>query len=68
MFTTLSILLAAFNTYSILGILHLIIFIWALFQIITSSMPLLSKIVWALVVFLLPVIGLILYLLLGRKA
>lgn len=68
MYTTLSILLATFNTYSVLGVLHLILFIWALFQILTSSMPVISKILWALVVLLLPIVGLIIYLLIGRKA
>ena len=60
MITPLSILLATFNTYSILGIIHLILFIWAVVQIIGSGM--------SLIVFLLPVIGLILYYLIGRKA
>ncbi len=68
MITPLSILLATFNTYSILGIIHLILFIWAVVQIIGSGMSLGSKILWILIVFLLPVIGLILYYLIGRKA
>lgn len=68
MLSALSILLATFNTYSILGVVHLILFIYALIQIIVSSMPVLNKIIWVLVVFLLPVIGLLMYLLFGRKA
>lgn len=67
MISTLSILLATFNTYSILGIIHLILFVWALFQILTSSMSIGSKILWSLAVLLLPVVGLILYFLVGRK-
>lgn len=68
MITLLSILLAGMQTYSILGVLHLILFVWALFQILGSSMPVGSKILWILVVFLFPLVGLILYYLLGRKA
>ena len=64
--TLLSTLLLSFNTSSILGILHLVIFIWALIQIIGSGMSLGSKILWIAVVLLLPVVGLILYLLFGR--
>ncbi|NDK10242.1 hypothetical protein GW846_05710 [Candidatus Gracilibacteria bacterium] len=52
----------------ILGIIHIIIFIWALVQILGSSMPLVNKIIWLLVVGLLPIVGLIIYLLIGRKA
>lgn len=66
--TLLSIFLATFNTYSILGVIHLILFVWAVIQILSSSMSIGSKILWTLIVFLLPVIGLILYYLIGRKA
>lgn len=62
----LTTLLMTFNTYSILGIIHLILFIWALIQILGSGMSVLSKILWIAIVFLFPVIGLIVYLLVGR--
>ena len=62
----LATLLIGNTTYSVLGILHLVLFIWALIQIIGSGMSLLSKILWIAIVLLLPVIGLILYLLIGR--
>ena len=52
--------------YSILGVIHLILFLIAAFEILTSSKPLINKVLWLLVIFLLPVIGLILYFLLGR--
>lgn len=52
----------------VLGIVHLILFVWALVQILTSSMSVTGKLLWTIVVLFLPVIGLILYLLLGRKA
>ena len=65
---TLSILLAMFNTYSIVGVLHLVLFVWALIQILGSTMSAGNKILWILLVFLLPVLGLIIYYLFGRSA
>lgn len=53
-------------TYSILGILHLILWIWAIIDILGSGMSAGAKILWILIVFLLPLIGLILYVLIGR--
>lgn len=67
MINLLSILLATFQTYSILGVLHLVLFVWALFQILASRMPLGSKVLWIIIVLVFPLVGLILYYLLGRK-
>ena len=53
--------------YAILGLLHLIIFLWALVKILGSSMAPLAKVLWLLVVLFFPLGGLILYLLIGRK-
>ena len=55
-----------FNTYSILGLLHLIFFLIAAFEILTGGKPLGQKVLWLLIIFLLPLIGLILYYLIGR--
>lgn len=52
--------------YSVLGVLHLILWIWAIIDILGGNKPAATKILWILVVFLLPLIGLILYVLLGR--
>lgn len=52
----------------ILWILHIIVFIRALVQILNSSMDGVSKILWVAVVWIFPVVGLIIYLLAGRKA
>lgn len=52
--------------YTILGILHLIFFLIAAFEILTSAKPLLHKVLWLLLIFLLPLVGLIIYFLLGR--
>ena len=45
---------------------HLILFLVALFEIISSSRPLLNKVLWGVLVLLLPCAGLIIYYLLGR--
>lgn len=52
--------------YQILGLLHLILFLIAAFEILTSGKALLNKVLWMLLILLLPVVGLILYYLLGR--
>jgi hypothetical protein len=54
------------NTYSILAILHLIVFIWAIIDILKSGKQPMEKLLWLLVVLLLPLIGLIIYILIGR--
>ncbi len=51
---------------TIIGLLHLILFLIAAFEILSSSRPLLHKVGWLLLVFLLPIVGLIIYFLLGR--
>lgn len=52
--------------YSILGIIHLILFIWALVDILKSGKQPMEKLLWIVVILLLPLIGLILYILIGR--
>lgn len=52
--------------YTILGLLHLILFLIAAFEILTSAKSLLHKVLWLLLIFLLPIVGLIIYFLLGR--
>lgn len=41
--------------------------IWALVSILGSAQPVTTKLLWALVVLLLPVLGLLLWLLLGAR-
>lgn len=53
--------------YTILGIIHLILFIIAAVEILSSSKDLLKKVLWLLVIFLFPLVGLIIYYLIGRK-
>ena len=52
---------------SALGLLHLVIAIWAIWTIFNSSTPTVEKLLWALLVLLLPVIGLIIWYLAGPK-
>jgi hypothetical protein len=52
--------------YTIIGIVHLVLWIWALVDILKSSKPPAEKLLWVVVVALLPLIGLILYLVIGR--
>ncbi len=52
-------------TSSLIGIVILILDIWAIFTILTSSAPIGTKLLWVLLILLLPCIGLILYLLFG---
>ena len=49
----------------ILGILHLIAWVYALVKILGSGASSGDKILWVLVVFLLPLIGLIIWLFMG---
>lgn len=55
------------SVYGLLGLLHLILWIIAAVEIIRASRPVIEKVIWLLVILLLPLIGLILYYLLGRK-
>jgi len=54
-------------TYSLLGLLILVLDIIAILNIVQSGMTLAMKIVWALIVLILPVIGMILWFLIGSK-
>jgi succinate dehydrogenase/fumarate reductase cytochrome b subunit len=51
----------------LLGLIILIADIWAIIKTIESSATTGTKVVWVVVILLLPVLGLILWLLLGRK-
>ncbi|HMN40862.1 MAG TPA: PLDc N-terminal domain-containing protein [Phycisphaerales bacterium] len=53
-------------SYPLLGLLHLIVWIWAIVDILKSGKSVGEKLLWILVVLLLPLIGLILYILIGR--
>jgi len=52
----------------LLGLIHLILFVIALVSILAGRGSLGHKLIWTLVVLLLPLLGLILYFLFGRNA
>jgi Phospholipase_D-nuclease N-terminal len=56
-----------FDYNGIVGLIILALDIWAIVQILQRGGPTDKKILWILVILLLPVLGLILWLLLGRK-
>lgn len=52
----------------IFGLLVAVLDIIALFDVLFSRRPMVEKLLWAIVIVLLPLLGLILYLLLGRSS
>lgn len=51
----------------ILGLIILILDIWAIVKIIGSGAGTFSKVIWIVVILLLPILGLIIWLLFGPK-
>tara|TARA_Y100000294_G_C8278550_1_gene225829 strand:- start:15 stop:188 length:174 start_codon:yes stop_codon:yes gene_type:complete len=54
-------------SYGIVGLIVLILDIIAIVNIVQSGMTAAAKLVWVLIVLLLPVIGMILWFLIGSK-
>jgi hypothetical protein len=52
----------------LLGLLHLIVAIWAIINIIGSGASTLGKIFWTLFVLLFPLVGLIVWFFVGPKS
>jgi hypothetical protein len=52
----------------LLGLLVVVLDVIALFNILFSSMSVSGKLLWALIVLLLPVVGMLLYFAVGQKA
>ena len=53
--------------YGIIGLLVFALNIWALFNVWTSGSSVAAKLVWSIVIFALPVIGVILWLVFGPR-
>lgn len=53
--------------YSLFGLIVLIADIYAIYQVLTSSASTAAKVVWTLVILLLPVLGLIAWLVAGPR-
>lgn len=49
------------------GLIILILDIWAIYKIVTSAASTLGKVIWTLVIVILPVIGLLIWLVAGPK-
>lgn len=58
----------SFGFGGILGVLILLVDIWAILKIVKSSKPPLNKLIWIVVILALPVIGLLLWLFLNEKS
>ncbi len=55
------------ETGGLLGLIHLVIVIYALVKIVQSGASTGAKVLWIVVVLILPILGLILWLLFGPK-
>ena len=55
------------DLYGISAIIILVLDIFAIFQVLQSSLPAVNKLIWILLILVLPVLGLILWLLLGSR-
>lgn len=53
--------------YSLIGLLILILDIYVILMVLSNTAPLLNKLIWILVVLLLPVVRPLLYLIVGGK-
>lgn len=53
--------------FELLGILIFVLDVWAIISVLTGYGSTAHKVIWTLVIILLPVLGLILYLILGRS-
>lgn len=51
--------------YSLVGLLILILDIWAVVKVINSSEDTATKVLWVLIILILPVLGLIAWLVIG---
>lgn len=53
---------------SLLGLLHLIVAVWAILHILGSTASGLAKVLWTLFVLIFPIVGLIVWFLIGPKS
>lgn len=52
----------------LLGLVLLVLDIYAIFQVVTSGASVLAKVLWTLLILLLPVLGLIIWFFLGPRS
>lgn len=53
--------------YGILGLFVLLLDIYAIYNVLTSGASALSKVIWTLVIFFLPVLGFVAWVFLGPR-
>lgn len=54
--------------HSIGGLIVLILDLWAIYSILTSSAPAMNRLLWVLLVLVLPIIGFIIWFVAGPKS
>lgn len=57
-----------FDYHGILGLIVLLLDIWAIVSIVTSNRSVGAKVLWTLLVIILPIIGFIIWLIAGPRA
>ena len=55
------------TTQSLLGVIILILDVWAILSVLMGNSTIERKVLWMLVILLLPVLGILLYLFMGRS-
>jgi hypothetical protein len=56
------------TTMSLVGLVVLILDIWAIVSVLTGRSEVLRKVLWIVLILLFPVIGVLLYFLIGRSS
>lgn len=57
-----------FDYHGLIGLIILILDIWAIVSVISSNNGVLSKIIWVIVILILPVLGFIIWLIFGPRS
>lgn len=55
------------TTQSLIGVIILVLDVWAILSVLMGSSSIERKLLWVLVILLLPVLGILLYLVMGRS-
>ncbi len=55
------------TTQSLLGVIILVLDVWAILSVLMGNSAIERKVLWVLVILLLPVLGILLYLVMGRS-
>lgn len=55
------------TTQSLIGVIILVLDVWAILSVLMGNSSIERKLLWVLVILLLPVLGILLYLVMGRS-